>query len=144
MAPQIVRAGMGSFASLRMTVPVNLDIAVSAEPFYGAAEGIVGGDDFPSEFALGFVGSGPHFFLAHAHGFDGGAGLAAEQSAGDGFIDGSSDVGDEVWKFHGGRGQAGDCAELVQNFFQREVFAAEYISFAASAFFERGDMATGA
>src|ERR1700756_5290476 len=55
-----------------------LGIAVGTEPLDGAPQSVVDRDLSPSQFALGFVGTGPHFFLSHANGFDGSARLAAQ------------------------------------------------------------------
>ena len=60
------------------------------------------------------------------------------------FIHGAGDVGNEVWQLHGGRGQAGDRAEFVENLFERQVLTAENVALAALAFFERRNVAAGA
>src|ERR1019366_2925884 len=114
----------------------SLGIGIGPEPLYRTSQGIVGGHGLPSQFALGFVGAGPHLYPSPANGFDCGARLPAQQAARNCLIDQARHIGNKVWELHFGRRQTRNRAEFIQNLFQREVLAAEDIALAAPAFFE--------
>src|SRR5271155_941474 len=55
-----------------------LNISVAPEPFHRPPQRVFDGDDLPTQLAFRFVGTGKHFFLAHAHSIDGRAWLALQ------------------------------------------------------------------
>src|SRR4029077_10052224 len=121
---------------LRAATMASLGIAVGSKPLDGAAQSIVDWDFLPSQFALGFVGTGPHFLLSHANCFHRGARLPAEQATGESLIHSTGQISDKVRQFHGGRGQARDRTEFVQNLLPGQVLAAPNVALAALAFFQ--------
>src|ERR1700721_3140475 len=115
--PQCLMSGLSSRWSA--ATMATLGIGVGPKPLYGTTESIVSRQGFPSKLALGFGGTGPHFFLAHAHSFDGGARLAAEQATSDILVHEACRISYEVGELNARRREMGDGPELVENLFER-------------------------
>src|SRR5208283_3847554 len=121
-----------------------LGISIRLKPLDRPPQRAFHRDCLPSQFAFRFSRTGPHFLLSHANRFDGRAGLAPQQAAGDRLVDRPCQVRHKVRQLDFWRRYTGNRAQLIQNLLQRQVLAAEDVTFAAPAFFEPRDVSEGA
>src|ERR1700722_9257813 len=128
------RFGMTELAARALYIPVR------AEPLYRAAQRRLHGNDFPSQFALGLVGTGEHFLFSHAPCVHGCTWFATQQTASERFIDYSGCEGEYVRQLDCGRRQSGNAGQFVENLLKRKIFAAQNVTLAGLTFFQRSKM----
>src|SRR5262249_2582685 len=115
-------------------------ITLRSEPRHRPSQRAIDGHDFPTELAFRLRRGNEHFLLPHADRVDGHSRFASPNPSAKDFVNYAGGKGHRVRNFHLRRREPRDCGQLVQNLLQRQVLAAQHVTFPGSSLLQRQHM----